>query len=158
MYEKNLSRRAGFMSEFEDDVTALIAWAKSQHAFMNDEKLSVRVGSAKIKFLEHQMSAKKLILGLCVEKIDVCVRIAACCTRRTTLIWIIASFVEKLGTSQPRSEILTTRTPYAILKYFPFTPRLQRLYASEATADYMTWHANHQMEDGSMCHWSDTYA
>ncbi|KAL0448570.1 UNVERIFIED_CONTAM: hypothetical protein Slati_1413400 [Sesamum latifolium] len=41
---------------------------------------------------------------------------------------------------------------YAVLRYLPLTPRLQRLYASEATAKQMTWHANHQTEEGSMCH------
>ncbi|KAK4397156.1 hypothetical protein Sango_1552200 [Sesamum angolense] len=33
----------------------------------------------------------------------------ACCTRRTTLMWTTASFMEKLGTRRPRSEILTAR-------------------------------------------------
>ncbi|KAL0443931.1 UNVERIFIED_CONTAM: hypothetical protein Slati_2115800 [Sesamum latifolium] len=47
------------------------------------------------------------------------------------------------------------KTPYAIIRYLPLTPRLRRLYASEATAEQMTWHANHQMEEGSICHPSD---
>ncbi|KAL0448009.1 UNVERIFIED_CONTAM: hypothetical protein Slati_1928800 [Sesamum latifolium] len=47
------------------------------------------------------------------------------------------------------------KTPYAILNYLPLTPRLQRLYASKATAEQMTWYANHQTEEGSMCHPSD---
>ncbi|KAL0449119.1 UNVERIFIED_CONTAM: hypothetical protein Slati_1468300 [Sesamum latifolium] len=53
----------------------------------------------------------------------------ACCIGRTTLIWTIASIVE----------------------------RLQRLYASQATAEQMTWHANHD-GGGSMCHPSDSKA
>ncbi|KAL0416835.1 UNVERIFIED_CONTAM: hypothetical protein Slati_3515400 [Sesamum latifolium] len=44
------------------------------------------------------------------------------------------------------------KTPYAILRYLLLTPFLQRLYASEATAERMTWQANHQMEEGSMYH------
>ncbi|KAL0458239.1 UNVERIFIED_CONTAM: hypothetical protein Slati_0451100 [Sesamum latifolium] len=32
------------------------------------------------------------------------------------------------------------------------------LYASQVTAEQMTWHANHQMEEGSMCHPSDVEA
>ncbi|KAL0409371.1 UNVERIFIED_CONTAM: hypothetical protein Sradi_1871500 [Sesamum radiatum] len=47
------------------------------------------------------------------------------------------------------------KTPYAILRYLPLTPRLQRLYASETTAEQITWHANHHTEEGSMCHSSD---
>ncbi|KAL0283950.1 UNVERIFIED_CONTAM: hypothetical protein Sangu_2857600 [Sesamum angustifolium] len=35
------------------------------------------------------------------------------------------------------------------------TPRLQRLYVLQATAEQMMWHANHQTEKGSMCHLSD---
>ncbi|KAL0417046.1 UNVERIFIED_CONTAM: hypothetical protein Slati_3536500 [Sesamum latifolium] len=50
------------------------------------------------------------------------------------------------------------KTPYAVLRYLPITPRLQRLYASQVTAEQMTWQANHQMEEGSMCHPSDTEA
>ncbi|KAL0396197.1 UNVERIFIED_CONTAM: hypothetical protein Scaly_0068100 [Sesamum calycinum] len=38
------------------------------------------------------------------------------------------------------------KTLYAIL-----TPRLQRFYAS-ATAEQITWHANHHTEEESMCH------
>ncbi|XP_050222330.1 uncharacterized protein LOC126672423 [Mercurialis annua] len=40
--------------------------------------------------------------------------------------------------------------------YFPITPRLKRLYASKATAGHMTWQAEHEMEDGKMCHLSDS--
>ncbi|KAL0453388.1 UNVERIFIED_CONTAM: hypothetical protein Slati_1316900 [Sesamum latifolium] len=35
---------------------------------------------------------------------------------------------------------------------------MQRLYASQATVEQMTWHANHQREEGSMCHPSDAEA
>ncbi|KAL0364161.1 UNVERIFIED_CONTAM: hypothetical protein Sangu_0513700 [Sesamum angustifolium] len=50
------------------------------------------------------------------------------------------------------------KIPYAILRYLPFTLCLQRLYASETIAKQMTWHANHQTEDGCMCHPSDAEA
>ncbi|KAL0345790.1 UNVERIFIED_CONTAM: hypothetical protein Sradi_4410300 [Sesamum radiatum] len=50
------------------------------------------------------------------------------------------------------------KTPYAVLRYLPITPRLQRLYASQVTAEQMTWHANHQTEEGSMCPPSDAEA
>ncbi|KAL0411275.1 UNVERIFIED_CONTAM: hypothetical protein Slati_3717200 [Sesamum latifolium] len=39
MYEKNLLNRAGLTPEFEDGVTAFIEWAKSQHAYMDGEKI-----------------------------------------------------------------------------------------------------------------------
>ena len=36
--------------------------------------------------------------------------------------------------------------------YFPLTPRLQQLYASEATAAHMRWHDEHIQEYGTMRH------
>ncbi|KAK4395872.1 hypothetical protein Sango_1741500 [Sesamum angolense] len=50
------------------------------------------------------------------------------------------------------------KTSYAILRYLPLTHPLQRLYASEVTVEQMTWHANHQMGEESMCHLSDAEA
>ncbi|KAL0433665.1 UNVERIFIED_CONTAM: hypothetical protein Slati_2700800 [Sesamum latifolium] len=47
---------------------------------------------------------------------------------------------------------------YAVLRYLPLTPRLQRLYALRAIAEHMTWHATHQMEEDSVCHRSDAEA
>ena len=48
--------------------------------------------------------------------------------------------------------------PYKKMYYFPLTPRLQRLYASEATAKSMRWHDDHFVEDGEMIHCSDSPA
>ena len=42
--------------------------------------------------------------------------------------------------------------------YFPLTPRLQRLYASKATANDMRWHKEHNIEEGVMRHCSDSPA
>ena len=42
--------------------------------------------------------------------------------------------------------------------YFPLTPRLQRLYLSEATASDMRWHAEHYQKDKTMTHPSDSQA
>ncbi|KAL0373230.1 UNVERIFIED_CONTAM: hypothetical protein Scaly_1004600 [Sesamum calycinum] len=50
------------------------------------------------------------------------------------------------------------KSPYAVLRYLPLTPRLQRLYSSRATAEHMTWHATYQTDEGSMCHPSDAEA
>ncbi|KAK4394397.1 hypothetical protein Sango_1910500 [Sesamum angolense] len=47
------------------------------------------------------------------------------------------------------------KSPYAVLRYLSLTRRLQRLYASPATADHITWHASHVTEEDSMCHSSD---
>ncbi|KAL0433743.1 UNVERIFIED_CONTAM: hypothetical protein Slati_2708600 [Sesamum latifolium] len=50
------------------------------------------------------------------------------------------------------------KTPYAVLRYLPITPRLQRLYVFKITVEQMTWHAPHQTEEGSMVHPSNAEA
>ncbi|XP_039115956.1 uncharacterized protein LOC120251500 isoform X2 [Dioscorea cayenensis subsp. rotundata] len=50
------------------------------------------------------------------------------------------------------------RIAQAILRYLPLTPRLQRLYASNATTAHITWHATHERNDGVICHPSDAEA
>ncbi|KAL0381103.1 UNVERIFIED_CONTAM: hypothetical protein Sangu_0174600 [Sesamum angustifolium] len=47
---------------------------------------------------------------------------------------------------------------YAVLRYLPLTPRLQRLYAPPTTVEHMTWHASHLTEEDSICHPSDAEA
>ncbi|KAL0320434.1 UNVERIFIED_CONTAM: hypothetical protein Sradi_5304900 [Sesamum radiatum] len=50
------------------------------------------------------------------------------------------------------------KSPYAVLRYLPLTPRLQRLCDSPTMAQHMTWHSCHQTEEGSMCYPSDVEA
>jgi hypothetical protein len=45
-----------------------------------------------------------------------------------------------------------TLVAYKKLKYFPITPRLQRLFMSPRTAEHMTWHQSHDVVDGVMIH------
>ncbi|KAL4367573.1 hypothetical protein GQ457_05G029620 [Hibiscus cannabinus] len=53
----------------------------------------------------------------------------------------------------------SNRKAYKKMYYFPLTPRLQRLYASEVTAKHMRWHAEHQNDEVDlMCHPSDSFA
>ena len=51
-----------------------------------------------------------------------------------------------------------TNVPHKKMYYFPLTPRLQRLYASKATANDMRWHKEHNTEEGVMRHCSDSPA
>ncbi|KAL0457593.1 UNVERIFIED_CONTAM: hypothetical protein Slati_0386500 [Sesamum latifolium] len=50
------------------------------------------------------------------------------------------------------------KSAYATLRYLLITLRLQRLYASNTTAEHMSWHATHETESGIMCHPSDAEA
>ncbi|KAL2252657.1 UNVERIFIED_CONTAM: hypothetical protein Sindi_0060400, partial [Sesamum indicum] len=105
-------------------------------------------------------STKKLRrdLGLPIEKIDACKN--AC-----MLYWmdnIDPDYYKSCGESRYKltreRNSNRKKTRYAILSNLPITPRLQRLYALEATVEQMMWHANHQTEEGPMCHPSDVEA
>ncbi|KAJ8765474.1 hypothetical protein K2173_014596 [Erythroxylum novogranatense] len=113
---------------------------------------------------EHTMvdsfyNIKKLIrgLGLPVEKID-------CCRLGCMLYWGDDMNLEQCKfCGQPRFKPRKRYTkhklvPWKRMYYFPLTPRLQRLYASDVTASHMRWHAEHEQEDGVMTHPSDALA
>jgi hypothetical protein len=56
---------------------------------------------------------------------------------------------------KPRTGRGKTLVAYKKLRYFPITPRLQRLFMSPRTAEHMTWHQSHDAIDGVMVHPSD---
>jgi hypothetical protein len=56
---------------------------------------------------------------------------------------------------KPRTGRGKTLVAYKKLRYFPITPRLQRLFMSLRTAEHMTWHQAHHAVDGVMVHPSD---
>ncbi|XP_055962422.1 uncharacterized protein LOC126686600 [Mercurialis annua] len=105
---------------------------------------------------------KKIVrgLGLPVEVID-------CCFRNCMIYWGSDAELTRCKICDherwkppPKGNSVKRRVnvPYRKMFYFPITPRLQRLYASKATAKHMTWHAEHEMVDGKMCHPSDSPA
>jgi hypothetical protein len=50
------------------------------------------------------------------------------------------------------------RVPQKILRYFPVTPRLQRLYMRASTSEYMRWHKEGLVQDGKMRHPANSMA
>ncbi|XP_050222508.2 uncharacterized protein LOC126672598 [Mercurialis annua] len=105
---------------------------------------------------------KKLVkgLGLPVEVIE-------CCLHNCMIYWgededlthcKVCTFPRWKPVTKSNSAKRRANVPYKKMFYFPLTPRLQRLYASKATAKHMTWHAEHEMEDEKMCHPSDSPA
>jgi hypothetical protein len=56
---------------------------------------------------------------------------------------------------KPRTGREKTLVAYKKLRYFPITPRLQRLLMSPRTVEHMTWHQSHHAVDGVMVHPSD---
>ncbi|XP_062075803.1 uncharacterized protein LOC133779922 [Humulus lupulus] len=91
---------------------------------------------------------KKLInaLGLDYEKIDACPK--DCILYR------------KEHANDTECEVCSTpRTEAKVLHHFPLIPRLQRLFMSSKTSDFMTWHHNKdRTSDGCMRHPRDSPA
>ncbi|KAG8372077.1 hypothetical protein BUALT_Bualt12G0029000 [Buddleja alternifolia] len=42
--------------------------------------------------------------------------------------------------------------PFKQLSYLPLTPKLQRLYTLQTTAEHMRWHKEDPGEEGKLCH------
>ncbi|XP_052181209.1 uncharacterized protein LOC127794273 [Diospyros lotus] len=113
--------------------------------------------------IDNFYSTKKLVrgLGLPVEKID-------CCRNNCMIFWgddsdlTVCKFCHENRYKQvdqaDSSKRQKTCVPYKKMHYFPLTPRLLRLYASNSTAAEMRWHADHVVEDGVMRHPSDSPA
>jgi hypothetical protein len=59
---------------------------------------------------------------------------------------------------KPRTDRGKTLVTHKKLRYFPNTPKLQRLFMSLKTAEHMTWHQSHDVVDGVMVHPSDDEA
>ena len=106
-------------------------------------------------------NAKKLVRGLGLP-----VDVIHCCNNNCMLFWKEDNDLDRCkfcghmrykairrGSAKRKVDV-----PYKKMHYFPITPRLQRLYASNATAGHMRWHAEHMQEDGKMCHPSDSPA
>ena len=102
---------------------------------------------------------KKLLrsLGLGVEKID-------CCRLGCMIFWgddvelMSCKFCNQSRFKSANSNRKQKLVPWKRMYYFPITPRLQRLYSSDATTSHMRWHNEHEQTDGVMNHPSDAVA
>ena len=103
--------------------------------------------------------AKKFMrpLGLGYEKYDLC--------RNNCMLYYGVDAMkinyDFCGSSRYKPRNPTSKGSYKAkkqLRYFPLTPRLQRLFMSPHHAKDMTWHHFHKSDDGVMVHPSDGYA
>ncbi|XP_050207513.1 uncharacterized protein LOC126656931 [Mercurialis annua] len=105
---------------------------------------------------------KKLVkgLGLPVEVIDYCFYNCMICWGEDEGLTHckVCNYVRWKPVTHGKSAKRKANVPYSKMFYFPITPRLQRLYASKATARHMMWHADHEMDGDKMCHPSDSPA
>ncbi|KAL0434381.1 UNVERIFIED_CONTAM: hypothetical protein Slati_2772400 [Sesamum latifolium] len=105
-------------------------------------------------------NTNKLIknLGLPVEKIGACKNGCMLYWKDDVDLEYCKSFGDPRYKPTRGQDTHRKKSPYVVLRYLPLTPHLQRLHSSRATDEHMTWHATHQMEEGSMCHPSDAEA
>ncbi|KAM3249472.1 hypothetical protein P3L10_011242 [Capsicum annuum] len=110
--------------------------------------------------LDNYYQTKKIVrsLDLPVEKID-------CCESGYMLYWgdddehlTSCKFCSKPRYKRCVGSRKRKLVPYKKMYYFSLIPRLQRLYASHATAADMRWHHEHKKEDGVMRHPLDSEA
>ncbi|XP_028098367.1 uncharacterized protein LOC114298062 [Camellia sinensis] len=81
------------------------------------------------------------------------------CKNDCTLFWKDNATLENCPTCTECRYKLNDKTgkkiPHKILRYFPLTPRLKRLYMSKKTAAFMTWHKDKRVDDGVLRHPAD---
>ncbi|XP_024190647.1 uncharacterized protein LOC112194661 [Rosa chinensis] len=100
---------------------------------------------------------KKFIksLGLTYQKIDAC-------PNDCMLYWkeyASNTVCHVCGTSRYKENTSPTKkVPAKVLRYFPLGPRLQRLYMSRHTSEFMVWHSKKRPQDGVLHHPADSLA
>ncbi|KAL7208519.1 hypothetical protein ACSBR1_030291 [Camellia fascicularis] len=81
------------------------------------------------------------------------------CKNDCTLVWKDNATLENCPTCTECRYKLNDKTgkkiPHKILRYFPLTPRLKRLYMSKKTAAFMRWHKDKRVDDGVLRHPAD---
>lgn len=129
----------------------------SQEAFNKIIQLCKETWPADNRMPPNYYRTKKMVksLGLSYEKIDCCVK--GC------MLFYKADINEKVCRFCNEERYLLKKTSYNKVKevsrkrmwYLPLAPRLQRLYASPATASNMRWHCENVREEGVLIHPSD---
>ena len=113
--------------------------------------------------------AQKVVrdLGLDYEKIHACINDCVLfrkeyadmdtCPTSGESRWKTSNSDEKEGSCSDDAAP-KRRVPQKILRYFPVTPRLQRLYMRANTSEYMRWHKEGLVEDGKIRHPANSMA
>ena len=103
------------------------------------------------KHLKENLYAAKSImkpLGLGYQKIDMCLNF--CMLYYLENAELTDCMTCGHSRYKPRTDRGKTLLTYKKLRYFPITPRLQRLFMSPRTAEHMTWHQSYDAVDGVM--------
>ena len=86
-------------------------------------------------------------LGLGYVKIDACEENCMLYWKenaKNSECWVCGPLRWKSSEGSVRAK----KVPHKILRYFPLTPRLKRLFMSKKTTSYMTWHYDKRIDDG----------
>jgi hypothetical protein len=123
----------------EADYDKIIEWARSILPKGNRLK-------------ENFYAAKSMIkpLGLGYQKIDMCPNFCMLYYLENAKLTVCMTCGHSCY--KPRTGRGKTLVAYEKLRYFPITPRLQRLFMSPRTTEYMTWHQSNDVVDGVMVH------
>ena len=95
-------------------------------------------------------------LGLGYQKIDTCPNF--CMLYYLKNAELIECMTCGHSRYKPRTGMGKTLMAYKKLRYFPITPRPQRLFMAPRTVKHMTWHQSHDAVDGVMVHPSNDEA
>jgi len=89
-------------------------------------------------------------LGLGYQKINMCPNF--CMLYYFENVELIECMTCGYSPNKPRTGRGKTLVAYKKLRYYPITPRLQRLFMSIGIVEHMTWHQSHDAVDGVMVH------
>ena len=92
-------------------------------------------------------------LGLRYQKIDMCPNF--CMLYYLENAKLIECMTYGHSHYKSKTSMGKTLVAYKKFRYFPITPRLQRLFMSPKTTKHMKWHQSHDAVDGVMVHLSD---
>ncbi|XP_012838845.1 PREDICTED: uncharacterized protein LOC105959319 [Erythranthe guttata] len=97
---------------------------------------------------------KKMVrnLGLGYKKIDVCVNECILYFKENQDLKVCSVCGHSRYKPRKRGNEKQKEISYKILRYFPLTPRLQRLFMSSKTSEHMTWHKKSRRESGTISH------
>jgi hypothetical protein len=96
---------------------------------------------------ENFYAAKSMMkpLGLVYQKIDMCHNF--CMLYYLENVELTECMTSGHSQFKPRTGTEKTLMAYKKLRYFPITPRVQRLFMSPKTAEHITWHLSHDTVD-----------
>ncbi|XP_047339972.1 uncharacterized protein LOC124943518 [Impatiens glandulifera] len=116
-------------------------------------------------FSDSYYEAKKFIrdIGLSYEKIDTCKNDCMLFCKDSKYldscrVCGLSRWNDEINTREARIKANGKKNPNKILRYFPLSPKLQRMFMCSKTAPYMRWHCDARIDDEVLRHPADSMA